>query len=87
LPANLSEAASRVTNQKPVVATQSVANKKGVAKPQTARAYTVKRGDTLRSIAMELYRNVEEADEIFKANRNKMKSPEDLKIGQVLVLP
>jgi nucleoid-associated protein YgaU len=87
LPANLSDVSPRGGSTKPAVVEQPVVNKKGIAKQQVIRAYTVKRGDTLRSIAMELYRNVEKADDIFKANRDKMGSPRDLKIGQVLVLP
>ncbi|MDD4871409.1 MAG: LysM peptidoglycan-binding domain-containing protein [Kiritimatiellae bacterium] len=76
LPAKLSDVSSRVSSSRTAVVGQPA-----------LRSYTVKRGDTLRNIALELYRNVEKADEIFKVNRDKMRSPGDLKAGQVLVLP
>ena len=55
--------------------------------PSIPRAYVVKRGDSLRSIAAEMYRDVERAEDIFKANSNILESPGQLKIGQTLVLP
>ena len=49
--------------------------------------YTVKNGDSLRSIAMELYRDAGKAEELFNANRDKLTSPDTLRVGQVLVVP
>lgn len=69
------------------VASRSSKTKLPAGKVPVSRAYVVKRGDSLRSIAAEMYRDVERADDIFKANSNVLESPGQLKIGQTLVLP
>ena len=76
LPANMSEASGRGGRMRAVDARQ-----------EAVRVYRVKHGDTLTSIAAEYYRNAEKADDIFKANRDKLETPGALKVGQVLVLP
>jgi nucleoid-associated protein YgaU len=59
----------------------------GRQKTAVPQKYTVKRGDSLRSIAVAHYKEPGKADDIFKANRDKLGSPAQLKIGQVLTLP
>lgn len=75
-PVDLSEVSSRNGRAKSVV-----------TKPPVSRIYTVKRGDSLRGIAAEIYGDGEKANDIFKANRDKLEAPDHLKIGQTLVLP
>ena len=82
-----------VPHAKPLVPIQDEAparngkTKTIAVKQPVVRTYLVKRGDSLRSIAAEMYRDAEKADDIFKANRDKLESPGQLKIGQTLVLP
>lgn len=52
-----------------------------------AVSYFVRPGDTLLSIAIELYGDRSAANEIFQQNTNIMSSPDSLKPGMVLKLP
>lgn len=52
-----------------------------------ARTYTVQSGDTLSKIARTVYGDVTKWRIIYNANRSKMKSERDLKIGQALIIP
>ncbi len=76
VPVGIVEASSRNGRTKPVAGRAPV-----------PRTYIVKRGDSLRSIAAEVYRDVEKADDIFRANSNTLTNPGQLKVGQTLVLP
>lgn len=49
--------------------------------------YTVRSGDTLISIAREVYSNGSRWKDLYEANKDKLKSPDHLQVGQVLVLP
>lgn len=49
--------------------------------------YTVKRGDSLSSIAARVYKDATRWDQIYEANRKELESSNDLKIGQVLIIP
>jgi nucleoid-associated protein YgaU len=51
------------------------------------RLYTVQAGDSLTRIALRIYGDGERAAAIFQANRGKLRSPNDLYAGQVLVIP
>lgn len=51
------------------------------------RTYRVKRGDTLSSIAAELYKDPSKWEKIYKANRDSLANSSKLKVGQVLVIP
>ena len=53
----------------------------------TARTYTVKRGDTLSSIALEMYDDSSQWQKILDANRNRLPDSNRLRPGQVLVIP
>jgi len=53
----------------------------------SGKTYTVKAGDTLSKIAKEFYGNANEYHKIFEANRDKLKSPDVIRDGQVLVIP
>jgi LysM repeat protein len=47
----------------------------------------VERNDTLRKIAMRVYGNQDRWKDLYEANRNVLKRPEDVRSGQVLVIP
>lgn len=51
------------------------------------RTHTVRRGDTLGSIALRAYGSVRYADAIYRANREVLRSPDALDVGMVLTLP
>ena len=56
----------------------------GVSSGQT---YTVKPGDTLSKISKELYGDANEYMGIFYANRDKLKDPDKIQVGQQLTIP
>ena len=57
------------------------------ASSQTSRQiYTVVAGDTLSKIAGEFYGSAE-WEPIYEANKDRMKSPSDLRVGQTLIIP
>lgn len=49
--------------------------------------YTVKKGDTLSAISKQFYGNANEYMRIFDANRDQLKDPDKIQIGQVLKIP
>lgn len=51
------------------------------------QTYTVVKGDTLSKIAKEYYGNANEYMKIFNANRDQLKDPDKIQIGQVLRIP
>lgn len=51
------------------------------------RRHTVARGDTLTSISRRYYGSIRHTDRILRANRSVLSRPEDLRPGQVLVIP
>jgi len=57
---------------------------KGVA---TARNYVVEKGDTLQKIAQKMYGTTKEWKKIYDANRDKIKNPDRIRPGQVLIIP
>jgi nucleoid-associated protein YgaU len=71
----------------PAVATPPAVAKAAVAKPSAARTHTVKSGDTLGAIAKAYLGSATKADALFEANKDQLKSPDALKVGQVLRIP
>ncbi|MFK7788208.1 MAG: LysM peptidoglycan-binding domain-containing protein [Phycisphaeraceae bacterium] len=55
--------------------------------PDTTKTYTVKEGDSLYRIAQKLLGDGDRYDEIFKANKDKLKTAGDIKVGMTLKLP
>ena len=51
------------------------------------RSYTVKAGDTLSKIAKAHYGDANQYSKIFEANRDKLKDPDKIFPGQVLIIP
>jgi LysM repeat protein len=46
--------------------------------------YTVKKGDTLQKISMHFYGTTKKWPKIFEANKDKLKTPQKIYVGQVL---
>jgi len=57
------------------------------AVPTSGRTYTVKPGDTLSKIAKEHLGNANAYMQIFEANRDQLKDPDEIQPGQVLRIP
>lgn len=57
----------------------------GTADP--TRIHTVVKGDTLYALARRYYQDPGRARDIYAANRNKMRSQNDLQVGMTLVIP
>jgi nucleoid-associated protein YgaU len=53
----------------------------------TPRTYTVQSGDTLSEISKEYYGNSHDYMKIFEANRDQLSDPDEIQVGQVLVIP
>lgn len=53
----------------------------------TAKTYRVQQGDTLSKISKKFYGDSKYHTMIFEANRDKMKSPTDLKLGEEIKIP
>jgi nucleoid-associated protein YgaU len=49
--------------------------------------YTVKPGDSLRTIALQYYGTKDAFVRIFKANRSRLSSPDSIRVGQQLKIP
>jgi len=49
--------------------------------------YTVKRGDSLGQIARSFYGSIAHIDFLFEANRDRLATKDDLRLGQVLLIP
>lgn len=67
-----------------------VLDEKGLPLPAPRPAGTMVRvgkGDTLRKISARVYGNEGRWREIYEANRNVLKRPEDVRIGQMLLVP
>jgi nucleoid-associated protein YgaU len=55
--------------------------------PPRAQSYTVQAGDTLSKISKQFYGNANAYMKIFDANRNQLKDPNMIKVGQTLTIP
>ena len=59
-----------------------------VPSPRSAgRMVRVEKGDSLRKIAIRFYKDQERWRDIYELNRNHMKRPDDIHIGQMLLIP
>lgn len=53
----------------------------------SSHTYTVQAGDTLSKIANIFYGNPNDYNRIFEANRDKLKNPDQIQVGQQLTIP
>jgi nucleoid-associated protein YgaU len=51
------------------------------------KTYTIQSGDSLYSISKKFYGNGQRANDIYNANRDKLKSPTALAVGVTIVIP
>lgn len=54
---------------------------------KAARTHVVKKGDTLQKISMKYYNTTKNWQKIYQANKKVLKNPDDLKVGQKLIIP
>ncbi|MEK6279200.1 MAG: LysM peptidoglycan-binding domain-containing protein [Acidobacteriota bacterium] len=59
----------------------------GGAQGEGGQSYTVKGGDTLSKISKQFYGDANEYMRIFYANRDKLKDPDKIQVGQQLAIP
>jgi len=55
--------------------------------PPRTQSYTVVAGDTLSKISKQFYGNANAYMKIFDANKDQLKDPNTIKVGQVLKIP
>lgn len=82
---SMSESAPRTVAPQ-VVTETSPAPKPAPAQPPV-RTYRVQKGDTLSSISGKMYNDTTAWRKIYEANKNTMKSPSSLTVGQTLIIP
>jgi len=74
----------------PSLAPPAAAKQPSTGQPSTAaseQSYTVKPGDTLSKIAKQYYGDSNAYMTIFEANRDQLKDPDLIRVGQVLKIP
>jgi nucleoid-associated protein YgaU len=86
----LQSQAAKVAAQEPIKPTRTVKPKLSAA--NRTRIYKVQDGDSLASISKQLYgeefgNKKASVDKIFKANRKILKSPDQIYVGQKLIIP
>jgi nucleoid-associated protein YgaU len=59
----------------------------GQPQGQAGQTYTVKSGDTLSKISKQYYGDPNEYMRIFYANRDKLRDPDKIQVGQQLTIP
>jgi LysM repeat protein len=59
----------------------------GQPQGQGGQTYTVKGGDTLSKISKQYYGDANEYMRIFYANRDKLRDPDKIQVGQQLTIP
>lgn len=78
-------------NQDDITADITVDSSRAVAAAvggaQGGETYTVKSGDTLSAISRQFYGDSNEYMRIFYANRDKLKDPDKIQVGQQLTVP
>lgn len=78
---------SKVTEQPIKEATAVLPEVSNLASSVTAREYSVKKGDTLWKIARQELGSGNRWKDIFELNKEKIKDPQNLKVGQIIHLP
>jgi tetratricopeptide (TPR) repeat protein len=81
------EAAAEATPLAHVTQVANVSPGVPTAEVTKTRTHVVEKGDTLQSLAVRFYGTRSAWDRIYQANRNALSSKDQLRIGQVLVLP
>ena len=58
-----------------------------VSKTDSYTIYHVKKGDTLSRIAKQFYNDPAQWELVYNANRDSLKSPSGIRVGQTLIIP
>ena len=66
---------------------QAQVTKQSTTEQATVRTHTVKRGDTLWALAAKYYGSGAKYPTIYEANKDKIKNPNIIQVGWVLVIP
>jgi tetratricopeptide (TPR) repeat protein len=80
------KASAQTAPAKSVTQTVPKSAKPPASTQTTHQIYTVVAGDNLTKIAKKFYGD-DDYDAIYEANKDRMKSPGDLRVGQTLVIP
>lgn len=75
------------TDEKPKPVARQVPPSSDVASLPTTQQYTVKAGDTLSKLSMQFYNSLNKWEKIYEANREQLKNPNYIFIGQKLIIP
>src|SRR5437867_4142496 len=67
--------------------TGDASSTKNASKKAGGRTYIVQSGDTLASISRKFYKSPRRWEKILNANKESIHNPENLKVGQTLVIP
>lgn len=76
-----------VTAEISVDASRAMGAAAGGGQGQGGETYTVKSGDNLSKISKQFYGNANEYMRIFYANRSQLNDPDNIQVGQQLVIP
>lgn len=76
-----------IKQSKPVATVTTTRSTTTSPAPNKNKTYTVKRGDCLWNIAKKFYGNGSKYTVIYNANRDKIKNPNLIYVGQVLTIP
>jgi nucleoid-associated protein YgaU len=71
---------------KPAAPEQAAAEAEKAAKGKV-RTYVVQSGDTLVSISKRFYQTPSRWKDVLDANQNQISNPDELKVGQTIILP
>jgi LysM repeat protein len=76
-----------VTAEISVDSSRAMAAAAGGGASAAGETYEIKAGDTLSKISKQFYGNANEYMRIFYANRDQLKDPDKIQVGQKLVIP
>lgn len=79
--------ADDITADVTVDSTRAIGAAAGGGQGESGQTYEVKGGDTLSKISKQFYGDSGEYMRIFYANRDKLKDPDLIQVGQQLVIP
>jgi nucleoid-associated protein YgaU len=71
---------------KPAPPEQAAAEAEKAAKGKV-RTYVVQAGDTLASISKKFYQTTSRWKDVLDANQNQLSNPDELKVGQTIIVP
>jgi LysM repeat protein len=79
--------ADDITADLSVDSSRAIGAAAGGGQSQAGQTYEVKSGDNLSKISKQIYGDPNEYMRIFYANRDKLRDPDQIQIGQKLIIP